>query len=162
MSVTGVTSVSESRMLATMLTMSTPTLGSMMLTSTTSLSLSITNPSSEEDSWELLLSWTSTRSWIMSTTSAPLSKNHLYVCYLWPCCFSYRNKWKCVWLILLPGVTVMLLMSEIVWNLLQFVILGLSQLVVSVSMCSLLKKNRRKFAICFAFLHVLTEGCKEQ
>lgn len=74
-SATGVMSVLESRRLAITLTILAPTEGRMMLILTTLLSFSTTISRSEAVSASLVFNWTSTRSWIMPTTSAALSGN---------------------------------------------------------------------------------------
>lgn len=76
-SATGVMSVLESSRLAIMLTILAPTEGWMMLILVTSLSFSTTVSRSEAVSASLVFNWTSTRSWIMPTTSAALSGRSL-------------------------------------------------------------------------------------
>lgn len=73
MSASGATSVSDSRMSATMPMISVATGGSTRLTLTTSQSFFTTDSSSESSSSPVPVSWPSTSSWIKSTTSAALS-----------------------------------------------------------------------------------------
>lgn len=152
----GATSVSDSRMSATMPMISVATGGSTRLTLTTSQSFFTTDSSSESSSFPVPVSWPPTSSWIKSTTSAALSGgteqvgstvgwNHstyqesgVSLDHFETLSLSMKKHKLAV---ISPVVMVILSMSGM-FMMSHFVMLGGAQLVLSVSMFSLLQGDK--------------------
>lgn len=143
---TGATSVSEIKMSEKTRTMLPQSTGVMVVTFTTWLSFSTTVLSSEGGSCVALPNVELTKFWIRSTTSAALSEEQQRANLKFPVSprrvLFGKTKTTDMWLRLLPLVTVIFSSSEMDSTGLQFVMIGLAQLVMSFSRCNSLNTIR--------------------